>query len=107
MPKGINRIIFALVLLTLMIASVWAERAPKSSGKGFADALEVYNLGNYDESYRQFDQLAKANPQDEKLTIFRFMAAKSLYLAGQYDKANSDFIKFIGDFPTSTYIGAA
>ncbi|MCD6161768.1 MAG: penicillin-binding protein activator [candidate division Zixibacteria bacterium] len=97
-----------IILIFLVIVSVaYSQIQPESPYEGLKQALYTYSLGRYNESYKQFKDLAEFYILDGHHTIFTFMAAKSLYKNREYEKARREFQRFINEYPSSSYIGAA
>jgi ABC-type branched-subunit amino acid transport system substrate-binding protein len=74
---------------------------------GMEAATFDYQDGNYEEAYRKFNSLATRFSLDGHHSVFRFMAAKSLYKAGEYEAAIDHFDRFVDDFPRSRFAAAA
>lgn len=97
-----------VIILTIIIsATVNSQDIPSSPREGLYQALDIYSLGKYEEAYNRFKFLSEFYALDEHHSIFRFMAAKSLYKASNFEKAQLEFKRFIKEFPGSSYIGAA
>jgi len=97
-----------VILLILVIAAAsYSSQHVSSPYEGLDQALQIYSQGKYFEAYNKFKFLSEFYVLDEHHTIFRFMAAKSLYKNGNYEKAQTEFERFIKQFPTSSYLGAA
>lgn len=96
-----------MLLIGCLSARAAGQTEMPAAKQGLAEALELYNSGNYTEAFNRFFYLANLYPQDEHQTIFRFMAAKSLYAQGNLERANQEFVRFIADFPGSAYIADA
>ena len=97
-----------VILIILAVAAVsYSDQHIDSPYEGLDQALQIYSQGKYYEAYSKFKFLSEFYALDEHHTIFRFMAAKSLYKNGSYEKALKEFEHFIKEFPTSSYLGAA
>jgi len=70
-------------------------------------AMADYQQGNYKEAYKKFNSLAARYSLDGHQSVFRFMAAKSSYKAGEYDTAIALFDRYLEDFPHSRFESAA
>ena len=97
----------AILLFLTLAATAYAQRVPGSPREALYQALDIYSLGRYNEAYERFQYLAELYSTDGHYTIFKFMALKSLYKGGHYDKAEEGFARFIKEFPGSSYLGAA
>ncbi len=75
--------------------------------EGMRIATIDYQNGNYEEAYKKFKSLADMYSLDGHGSVFRFMAAKSLYKAAEYNGAITLFDRFVDEFPRSRYAGAA
>jgi len=95
------------ILLILLVGPLLAQDRSGTPREALYQALDIYGMGRYEQAYEKFKGLAEFYALEGHHTIFRFMAAKSIYKAGKYDQARSDFERFIRDFPGSSFIGAA
>jgi len=98
------RIIIALLLFAV---AVNADSYINDPAEGMKAALSDYNGRRYEEAYKKFKSLAERYSLDGHNSSFRFMCAKSLYMAGEYAPAIALFDKFIDDFPRSRFAGAS
>lgn len=96
-----------IIVLVMLTSSALAQRIPSSPREALYQALDIYSLGRYDEAYKKFKSLAEFYIAEEHHTIFKFMAAKSLYKGGRLADAAIEFERFIKDYPSSSYIGNA
>ena len=93
--------------IIVFCAVTYSQNIPSSPREGLYQALEIYSLGRYEDAYLMFKSLSEFYVLDEHHSIFRFMAAKSLYKAGDFEKARLEFERFCKEFPGSSYISAA
>ena len=98
-------IIFCAVLLISSLTH--GQRIPSSPSEALYQALDIYSLGKYDEAYEKFKSFAEFYTLEGHHTIFKFMAAKSLYKGARLDQAKERFQRFIHDYPSSSYLGAS
>lgn len=98
-----------LLFLLLILAPVFAISQPSSSNieSNYREAQADYDNGYYVDSNRKFAALADSFPDDPRNSVFRFMAAKSLYKTGDYRDAAILWNEFIAAYPTSSLLGAA
>ncbi len=101
-----RKTIIAIMILVLT-SMAFAQRVPNSPREALFQALDIYGLGRYEQAYEKFKQFAEFYTIESHHSIFRFMAAKSLYKAGRLEESEKHFQRFIQDLPSSDYIGAA
>lgn len=97
----------SLLILIPVIGLGQSQNPTDNPVDGFDNALVLYKNQQYMEAYRQFSILAEKFPDDRRNSIFNFMGAKSLYLAGNYDGAITLWEKFILNFAGSRYLAEA
>jgi ABC-type branched-subunit amino acid transport system substrate-binding protein/outer membrane protein assembly factor BamD (BamD/ComL family) len=97
----------AAVLTVFLAVSATAQEYIEDPESGMRSAMLEYQNGRYDEAYRKFKSLAERYSLDGHYSSYRFMAAKSLYKAGEYAAAISLFDDYLDDFPRSRYSGSA
>ncbi len=102
--KTVSIITIVLILAYIPVA---AESYMNDPEIGMKAALADYNKGQYEDAYRKFKSLSERYSLDGHNSSFRFMGAKSLYMAGEYARGITLFNDFINDFPRSRYAGAA
>ena len=96
-----------VVLITTVYSVSHAQQYVDDSAAGMAAAMSDFQKGQYQEAYKKFSSLASRFPLDGDNSVFRFMAAKSLYKAGDYKGAISLLDDFLDEFPQSRNAGAA
>ncbi|MCP4584067.1 MAG: ABC transporter substrate-binding protein [candidate division Zixibacteria bacterium] len=96
-----------LLLLLIMTGVSFSQRPAGSPREALYQALDIYSLGRYDEAHEKFKYLSELYSLEGHHTIFKYMAAKSLYKAGDFNRARDGFERFIRDYPSSGYIGVA
>jgi len=74
---------------------------------GMKKAMADYQSGDYGQAYEKFNSLTARYPLNGHQSVFRFMAAKSLYKAADYDSAIILFDRFVGDYSRSRYAPSA
>jgi len=75
--------------------------------EGMRIAMLDYQNGRYEDAYKKFKSLSERYALDGHNSSFRFMASKSLYMAGEYTAAIASLDDYLSDFPRSRYAGAA
>jgi len=96
-----------ILFLLISISPSFAQRLTGSPREALYQALDIFSLGRYDEAYERFKYLSEVYSREEHHTVFKFMSVKSLYKGGHLDLAKDSFERFIKDYPSSSYIGAA
>jgi ABC-type branched-subunit amino acid transport system substrate-binding protein len=95
--------IIFLILSSLALADNYIENPEE----GMRIAMLDYRKGRYEDAYKKFKSLAERYALDGHNSSFRFMAAKSLYMGGEYALAILSLNEYLDDFPRSRYAGAA
>lgn len=95
------------VIILILSSSALGDNYIDDPEVGMKTAMLEYQKGNYEEAYKKFKSLAERFALDGNNSSFRFMAAKSLYMAGEYAPAILSFDEYLDDFPRSRYAGAA
>lgn len=103
--KYLGVIYFSLIVI-LPIRALSQEYL-EDPANGMKIATIDYQNGDYEKAYKKYNSLAKRYALDGHNSLYRFMAAKSLYKAGEYKAAIRLFTGFLDDFPHSRYAGAA
>jgi len=101
----VKKLITFFLLISVSVS--FSQMLTGSPREALYQALDIYSLGRYDEAYERFKYLSEIYSFEEHHTIFKFMSIKSLYKAGHLDLAKDGFERFIKDYPSSDYIGAA
>ena len=101
----ISRIL--LLSLILIPRYAYSQISALDIESNIREAQADYDSGYYVESHKEFAALADSFPDDSHNSVFRFMAAKSLFKAGDYKDAASLWNEFSSEFPTSSLLGAA
>jgi ABC-type branched-subunit amino acid transport system substrate-binding protein len=96
-----------LFFVGLIAVSAQAQDYLADPASGLNIAMGNFQNGEYDLAYNRFLTLAKKYPDDKHNSIFRFMAAKSLYEAGTYGLSDSLWDDFIITFPGSLLLPEA
>jgi ABC-type branched-subunit amino acid transport system substrate-binding protein len=99
--------IAAVSIMFIFSLSALADNYLQDPVEGMRIATLDYQKGRYEEAYKKFKSLAERYALDGHHSSFRFMAAKSLYKAGEFALAILSFDEFLDDFPRSRYAGAA
>lgn len=106
--KGVYRMRIAVTSALLILWSLaLADNIVEDPEEGMRIATLDYQKGRYEEAYKKFKSLAERYALDGRHSSFRFMAAKSLYMGGEYAPAILLLDKYLDDFPRSRYAGAA
>jgi ABC-type branched-subunit amino acid transport system substrate-binding protein len=92
-----------LILISLFSLSAYAQKDAylQSPEDGLQAASSDYKKGKYEEAFRKYTALTEKFPEDIHSSSFQFMAAKSLYMAKDYNGAASHLRDFISIFPIS------
>lgn len=97
--------ISALIWISAIV--IHAQDYMADPATGMRAAMSDYQNGLYEEAYKKFNSLSARYALDGYNSVFRFMAAKSLYEAGECGPALSLFDKYVNDFPRSRFaVGA-
>ncbi len=98
-----------IILTAIILVPIWAygQEYLHSPETDFNAAMSAYENHEYGKAYEEFSALAEKYPDDGHNSIFRFMAAKSLYMNGEYQRSDSLWDDFITTFPTSSYLQEA
>jgi ABC-type branched-subunit amino acid transport system substrate-binding protein len=98
-----------LTVIVLLTENVLAQSDDSLSNpvSGFEAAAQIYKNEKYPEAFERFNALAEKFPESGLYSSFRFMAAKSLFMAGDYKGAISLWTEYIIDFPGSTHLAEA
>ena len=108
MRKGIRLKQFLKCILFLScliaIARAQSENLPADLSDSLNNAIALYENHQYIDAHREFATLAKNYPDDKRSSVCHYMAAKSLYSAGNYDMALLLFSDFISSFPGSSFM---
>ncbi len=97
----------ALFFIGFVAISVSAQDYLADPVSGLNIAMENFHNGEYDLAYNKFKALNEKFPDDSRNSIFRFMAAKSLYEAGTYALSDSLWDDFIRTFSGSLLLPEA
>lgn len=95
------------IILLILSSLALADNYMESPEEGMRIAMLDYQNGRYEEAYKKFKTLAERYALDGHNSSFRFMAAKSLYMGGEYALAILSLDEYLDDFPRSRYAGAA
>jgi ABC-type branched-subunit amino acid transport system substrate-binding protein len=98
---------FIITILFFCIARPQAHDFLNDPADGLKAATINYQNGKFTEAYNNFISLAEKFPNDSHNSIFRFMAAKSLYMSGEYQRSLPLWDGFIADFSGSSYLPEA
>lgn len=93
-------------LFTVLPTGTSAQEYLEDPARGMKIATIDYQNGDYENAYKKYSSLANRYSLDGYNSVFRFMAAKSLYKAGEYSAAIRLFDEFLDEFPRSRYVGA-
>jgi ABC-type branched-subunit amino acid transport system substrate-binding protein len=107
MPKIGSAIKIAIVFILLAPAGALSEGNLHSPETDFNAAMSAYENQEYDKAYDEFSAMAEEYAEDGHNSIFRFMAAKSLYMNEEYARSDSLWDDFINEFPNSSYLQEA
>jgi ABC-type branched-subunit amino acid transport system substrate-binding protein len=92
------------ILLIIIINRTQAQDYLSDPGKGFNSAMRDYNNERYSEAFQKFAALSDKYQDDSHNSVFRFMAAKSLFESGDYAESDSLWTNYLSTFPGSTLI---
>jgi ABC-type branched-subunit amino acid transport system substrate-binding protein len=100
-------LVTALLFISFIAVSAPAQDYLADPVSSLKSAMETFQNGEYDLAYNRFLALAKKYPDDSHNSIFRFMAAKSLFEAGTYGLSDSLWDDFIRTFTSSMLLPEA
>ncbi len=109
--EGVSKLKCACAICSLLFVILSPVALPQEyiddPSEGMKIATIDYQKGDYENAYKKYNSLANRYSLDGHNSVFRFMAAKSLYKAGEYKAAIKLFDGFVSEFPQSRYTGAA
>lgn len=109
--EGVSEVRYIGAIYFLLFVILPIKALPQEYLEDPAEGMKIatidYQKGDYENAYRKYNSLAKRYALDGHNSVFRFMAAKSLYKAGEYKAAIELFNGFLEEFPQSRFAGAA
>jgi ABC-type branched-subunit amino acid transport system substrate-binding protein len=73
----------------------------------FQRGIEAFEAGDYGTALQRFEVAINSYPLHRKTTAAALMAAKALYRQGEYARADERLSRFLREYPSSSYVGAA
>ncbi len=109
--EGISEVKYFCAICFMLLVILPVKGLPQEYLDDPAEGMKIatidYQNGDYENAYKKYHSLANRYSLDGHNSVFRFMAAKSLYKAGEYKAAIRLFNEFLDEFPRSRYAGAA
>ena len=111
LPSNLKRVFYLKIIIAILVSvlfnSSFAQDSSDDIETGYKLALSDYESGYYVEAYRKFAALAETYPNDSQNSVLHFMAAKSLFKAGDNKGSVTLWNDFIEAFPGSRLVGEA
>lgn len=115
--NGIAAAFLALLAVALPAASAHAQEGGQEQQSAvpqiaeaeqvFQRGVEAFEAGDYEMALQRFEVAIGSYPLHRKTTAAELMAAKALYRQGEYARADERLSRFLREYPSSSYVGAA
>ena len=104
-----NLLLKSFILFNIIVICALAQSSDylDDPALGLRAAATAFINEDYIDAYEKFEALSNKYPDDPHNSSFRFMMARSLYMAGKYKDAAVELESFAKTFPGSQLLGEA